>query len=142
MANKRRTKKVATTFAFALGLVFSSSGQSATVLWDSPNSGDWSNGANWNIGDGGIPAAGDDVIIQNLGEANSLTVNYNVNLLAPGLNSLFVGSRTILDQQQNTLITNSLSVSGSTGGIYTLGGTGNLNVINNTTLGGGWYRYL
>ncbi len=147
MSNTRKTKKITTTVAFAVSLVFSSSGHSADVTWNGPGVED-PNPANWNIAtnwtlpneDNQIPVAGDNAILQfsNILNPALNTVNY-VNTLNPSLGSVTitgnlkpgtvpVGGDMTLNQQQDALTTNLLTVDGLNGqkGIYSLGGTGNL----------------
>ena len=100
-----------------------------------------------------IPLAGDNVFVR----FPNINFSQIVQYVNPGNNPLLgsvtitgdsggeitgdsdgeVGGDMTLDQQQDTLTASSLLVDGLNGqqGIYNLGGTGNLTVINNTVVG-------
>src|SRR5579863_8963646 len=63
--------------------------------WNTVNSGNWSNGANWTLG---VPVNGQDVVIGHgpVNEGNpDLTVTFDATLTGNGLNSLTLDSEYV-----------------------------------------------
>jgi hypothetical protein len=117
----------------AIHLLFASAVHAADKNW-AVGSGNWNVWENW-AGSGGPPQEGESVLIRyNTGYPIGV-VNY-VNAGNPTLSSVEIDSEGQnwlgFVQEQDTLTTNYLTVGNSS---YRLGGTGNLVVNNNFTLG-------
>jgi uncharacterized protein YhjY with autotransporter beta-barrel domain len=150
----RRTKKIATMAAFAVSVVFSSSGQSAD-FWRGPEgngSTAWNGSNNWISPNNAIPIATDNVFLQfssNISNVSKTTVDYVNPNNNPSLGSVSIignsfvrngvtfSSDMTLNQEQDALTASSLLVTGFSRqrGIYNLGGTGSLTVNGGILVG-------
>ncbi|MBI3987290.1 MAG: hypothetical protein HY343_10235, partial [Lentisphaerae bacterium] len=102
-----------TMVCLLLGL-FAPVTQAATRTWQ-VGVGDWSTGANWN---GGLPVAGDDVVVTNAGASVFLTMA-TPYLASFTLGSANAGARTLTFSNWNTALLSAANVTILTNGVVT-----------------------